>query len=463
MQASYFNVEIPLKDGGYLIYNSISKVIVRLSSDERRDYDAGLFEDPYYSSWMILRDKQMLVKSSEAQLVRLKSNDIFVKKTNPSIMSLTLMMSESCNFSCSYCNQGQNKEKAILTREVVDQVIGYVGLQTGLSELNISWYGGEPLLSYDKILEYSGIIKEFCESSGIHYKGSIVTNGYLLSRERAQGLLGVGISLAQVTLDGSRIDHNASRFANSKQDTYEIIMQNIGDALSNTELSIALRVNVTRSNSSGLYSLIDDIKCRSLVNKRLSIYFAAVYDPSLSEISDCSDVSDELVSQDRTYALSELDLLKYADCMGLKVALDIDEHEGDCLVTRSNSFAIDPKGNLFKCYIPITNKQYSVGNVTDFDGVHRDETFLKWDSWTAFSENGCKNCKLLGSCRGGCPLHFVSEPHKNLGSHCPTSKYAFNEHIFRRAVLQGLADEIDWDEDLSVTKPDSLVFYPVNK
>lgn len=462
MEASYFNVEIPLKDGGYLIYNSISKIIVRLSSDDRHDYDAGLFDDPYYSSWMILRDKQMLVKSKEEQLTRLKSNDILVKKTNPSVMSLTLMMSESCNFSCSYCNQGQNKEKAVLTREVINQVVSYVGLQSGLSELNISWYGGEPLLSYDKILEYSGIIKEFCESSGIAYKGSIVTNGYLLTSKRAKGLLGVGISLAQVTLDGSRIDHNASRFANSKQDSYEIIMRNISDTLENTGLSIALRVNVTRSNSSGLYSLIDDIKLRSLDHKRISIYFAAVYDPSLSEITDCSDVSADLVLQDRTYALKELDLLKYADNRGLRVALDIDEHEGDCLVTRSNSFAIDPKGNLFKCYIPITNKQYSVGNITAFDGVYSNKTFLKWDSWTAFSQDGCKNCKLLGSCRGGCPLHFVSESHKNLGSHCPTSKYAFNEHIFRRAVLQGLADELDWDEELSVTKSNSLMFYPAN-
>ena len=32
-----------------------------------------------------------------------------------------------------------------------------------------------------------------------------------------------------------------------------------------------------------------------------------------------------------------------------------------------------------------------------------------WDLWSAFEQNECSGCKLLGSCRGGCPLDYIKE------------------------------------------------------
>jgi len=309
------------------------------------------------------------------------------------------------------------------------------------------------------IKEYSHLINEIVKQNGIKYDSNIITNGYFLTSYRAKELVKCGVSIAQVTLDGDKASHDKSRFSNINQSSYEIIMSNIEEVLCETKLHIVLRVNVTLNNIDLLYRLVDDINNRSIQNKNISIYFATVYDPQLSNINDSMDVTGDLITPNRAYALKELELLKYADSIGLNVAVDIDEHEGDCLVTRSNSFAISPDGNLFKCYIPITNKDYSVGTSTRMLEAFSNELFKKWDSWSAFNHQGCKNCKLLGSCRGGCPLHFVSEDHRDLGSHCPTSKYAFNEHLFRRALKLGIVSNEDWDMKLSKTNQKNLSFH----
>lgn len=461
MEVSLFNVFIPLKNGEGLIYNTISKATVRLDSVDVQSYKNAEFSDPFYGSWLLLKRHQMIVKSAKDQYEKLRKSDFGAKKIDGRHMSLTLMLSEACNFSCTYCNQGQKKDSATMSQSTVDKVCSYIKENDKLESLDITWYGGEPLLSYNKIINYSSQVKALALKRGIDYKSSIITNGYLLSSERAQGLYDVGVQVAQVTLDGNKESHDLSRFANKSQSSYEIIISNIYETVAKTNLHVVLRVNVTQLNLGKLKLLLEDVASRGINLDKISIYFSAVYDPTLSDLDDANNVSDYLLSPNRNYALEELELLKYADSLGIKVALDIDEHEGDCLVTRSNSFAIDPNGNLFKCYIPISNVSFSVGSVNNFKAVSENQLYSSWDSWSAFDQPGCSNCKLLGSCRGGCPLHFVSESHKSLGSHCPSSKYAFNEHIFRKALMANLVVVDDWDANESPTRANSLTFEPI--
>ena len=459
MEKSLFNVIVPLKNEDALIYNSISKAIVRIQKSDRKDYENNDFSDSFYPTWLLLKQHYMLTQSAYAQKDALETSDKKSKKLNNHHLSLTLMMSESCNFACSYCNQGLNKNHTKLSKETVVNVCNYIESQKTLKSVHISWYGGEPLLSFDLIKEYSYLLQQTVKQNQLKYEANIITNGYFLTSYRAKQLVKFGVSIAQVTLDGDKVSHDKIRFSKADQSSYDIIMSNIEDVLNETKLHIVLRVNVTLNNIDNLYHLVDDINDRGIQDKNISIYFASVYDPQLSNINDAMDVTGDLVTPNRAYALKELDLLKYADRIGLNVALDIDEHEGDCLVTRSNSFAISPDGNLFKCYIPITNKDYSVGHTTHMLDAFSNELFQRWDSWSAFKHKGCKQCKLLGSCRGGCPLHFVSEDHKDLGSHCPTSKYAFNEHLFRRALKLGIVSDDDWDLKLSKTHQKNLSFH----
>ena len=141
---------------------------------------------------------------------------------------------------------------------------------------------------------------------------------------------------------------------------------------------------------------------------------------------------------------------------GFRPSHTINETKGNCIATQSNSFVIRPNGDLHKCYIPVSNKSNSCGSIFDVNTVFSSEVYKKWNSWSAFSEDNCSTCKLLGSCRGGCPINYISEAYSSETYKCPPSKLFFNEHIFDRARDKGLVSSDDWDNDHSSTSLENL-------
>ncbi|MCP9881892.1 SPASM domain-containing protein [Cyanobium sp. Alchichica 3B3-8F6] len=461
METSFFNVKVPLKHGESLVYNSATQQLLRLNPLELAKLNTCQFDSIYDPLLLMLRSKGMVCESAPKQYQHLINSDLADKKIFSRSMSLTLMMTEGCNFSCSYCNQGLDKDPKKIDQSTVSKVLSYVSRHEDLRKLHISWYGGEPLLAFKEIVEFSTQFKGFCKAQKIYYSSSVLSNGYLLSPEKAQKLLDAGVKNAQISMDGYVDSHDSSRFPSKHTGSYNKILDNVKDVLAATSMNIVVRVNVSKRNIDGIPKLVEDISRREIPCERFSMYFALVYDPSNSQLEDAGDVGTDIISEYQEYADAELSFLRCLDSHHIKAALDIDEHMGDCLVTRHNSFAINPYGDLFKCYIPISNPTFKLGDVSDFDAAKESDTFRKWNSWTAFNDEYCKKCRLVGSCRGGCPLHFVSKPHEDMGMHCPTSKLCFNEHLFRRAINNGLVSKDDWDETLSPTKLSSLSFeYP---
>ena len=461
MQLSFFNVRVPLKHGNCLIYNSATQQLLRLSSAEFIKYESCQFDSPYDPLLILLRSKGFICESSSSQYQHLINSDLADKKVLSRSMSLTLMMTEGCNFSCSYCNQGLIKDPKKIDPATISRVLSYVSSHEGLRDLSLTWYGGEPLLAFRDILDFSGQFKTLCAERNIRYTSSVLTNGYLLTPDKAQLLYCAGVRTAQVSIDGFAEEHDRSRYPNKNQGSYQRILSNILDVLATNTMSIIARVNVSKLNINNVPLLIDDISNRGIPCDKFSMYFSLVYDPASSQLDDAGDVASDIISDYEQYAEIELNLLRQLDSLNIKAALDIDEHMGDCLVTRHNSFAINPYGDLFKCYIPISNPAFKLGDVLDFETAKHSDIYRKWNSWTAFNDASCKQCRLLGSCRGGCPLHFVSQSHETMGTHCPTSKLRFNEHLFRRGLNSGLVSVSDWDPEHSPTQLSSLTFdYP---
>lgn len=68
-----------------------------------------------------------------------------------STMGLTIAPTLGCNFCCPYCYE-KGQAHTTMTDEVADDLISFVRERAaGLSQLTVSWYGGEPLLRLDRI------------------------------------------------------------------------------------------------------------------------------------------------------------------------------------------------------------------------------------------------------------------------------------------------------------------------
>ena len=99
-------------------------------------------------------------------------------------LELIILPTEKCNFRCSYCYETFAIGRMQLA--VQEAVCRLIASRDDLDQLEISWFGGEPLLGLPVIRKIGAFAHAFADKYGIALLGSMTTNGYLLvSRYRA--------------------------------------------------------------------------------------------------------------------------------------------------------------------------------------------------------------------------------------------------------------------------------------
>jgi MoaA/NifB/PqqE/SkfB family radical SAM enzyme len=95
-----------------------------------------------------------------------------------------------CNLSCTYCNEYDDRSAPVPTTDVLRRIDRLVALGTGVVTLS----GGEPLLHPD----LDQIISHIRRRGAI---ATVITNGYLLSRDRIARLNRAGLDHLQISID----------------------------------------------------------------------------------------------------------------------------------------------------------------------------------------------------------------------------------------------------------------------
>src|SRR5688572_438152 len=95
-----------------------------------------------------------------------------------------------CNLSCSYCNEYDDHSAPVATADVLRRIDRLADLGTGVVTLS----GGEPLLHPD----LDAIITHIRRRGAI---ATLITNGYLLTRDRIERLNHAGLDHLQISID----------------------------------------------------------------------------------------------------------------------------------------------------------------------------------------------------------------------------------------------------------------------
>lgn len=93
------------------------------------------------------------------------------------ISSLTLVLSEQCNFSCAYCPQRRGRKT--LKIEDITAFLDFLGPRWA-EEVWLGFYGGEPLLSWPLIEKTVAYSDKKCRN---RFRFTLTTNGSLLKKE----------------------------------------------------------------------------------------------------------------------------------------------------------------------------------------------------------------------------------------------------------------------------------------
>ncbi|RKZ20322.1 hypothetical protein DRQ23_09280 [bacterium] len=392
-----------IKHNEHFLFNTLSRCFIRILD---KSSVLELINKKVINRKILLENKEISLNLLKGGfIVPSEYNEIeIIKYLNTlsryqsDFLNLTIAMTLNCNFACSYCYENQTVENngECIKKRVMEGLFRYLeGISKTIKGLNIVWYGGEPLLCMRKIEVMSERIMNICQNKGWTYKASMITNGYLLSEDVSRKLNILGINHIQVTLDGPEAIHDKRRPLKSGKGTFEVIIRNLNILLNSTkEISVGIRINVDRDNIESIEDLLNFLSS-NFDKRRVKVYFG----PTLHVNPDipCSP-----------YYFSEKDfgkqftrLINIFRKYGYYKNYTITPVFNRCLSIGENAYAIDPDGNLYKCWIDIGNTEHSVGRIKGNGKVEIYwDKYLRWLNYDPISV--CKECVFLPLCAGGC-------------------------------------------------------------
>lgn len=387
-----------------LIYNSLKRIIIRIDPDEAQQM--GIQEDGPAQVW---HEYSFANGNLEAALIKYgiivpstydenaEAHTRYLEEISSPVLRLTIVPTYRCNFRCPYCYQDHDGS-GIMSQEVQDSIIRFIRKNiTNYTAVEISWFGGEPLLCMDIILKINSAVKKICNERFKSFKSSITTNGYCLTKDNFEKLLEVGVRRYFITVDGLSQEHDKQRYLANGEGTFQTIINNLKDIRSipsSRKFSINIRSNISKKNIDNLQKYLTYMSECFSDDHRFAFFFRRVYDWGGESIANFSDnlleddgdvlVIDELLKSERQMNYLEF----YMDLAGSLV----------CYASQMNSYVINPDGSINKCTCADTGGNNAVGKLSLLGDLSLNKSLVGlWCS--KYPENAqCTNCFFAGIC-----------------------------------------------------------------
>ncbi len=389
LKESKFNFKYKRAEDENVIYNTFSKSVVVLTDEESQQLENRSLSD----SEMLdsLFENGILIKEEDNEFAFLKYLHYKTKFANKGLF-LTLAPTLDCNFACPYCYE--NRQKGHMGEDVQKGILKFIedSIKSGVESLNLTWYGGEPLLCFDIVESMSKSIFQICTQNKCRLKMDIVTNGYLLTEEIVEKLDMLGITKVQITIDGLKENHDVRRPLRGGGGTFDKIIENLS-LFDDSPLAVLIRMNVDNKNCNDFGLLKKQVD--SLENPNIRVYASPVEDLNKDTVNEISDfMSTDEFESFATKACDDGDW----DDDDFSV---MDDRYCFCTSETENCYVVDNNGDFYKCWDEVGRKEYACFNVLEPDSInyHQIAKFLADDP---FSDEKCKNCVFLPLCFGGC-------------------------------------------------------------
>ncbi len=400
LKKSVFNFTYKRSEGENVIYNTFSKGLVVLGDVEFEQYENLCIEDEEIINGLV--DNGMLIKKEYNEMAFLKYFHYKTKFAKDALF-LTIAPTLDCNFGCPYCYE--NRRHGKMSVKVQDAIIEFIAetVNQGATTLNITWYGGEPLLYFSIVEKMSEKIVEIAKANGCKLVMDMVTNGYLLTEEIVERLDELGIIKVQITLDGMQKNHDKRRHLLNGGATFDKIVANL-KLFDDSPIAVLIRMNVDNENYKDfgkLKALVAELK-----NSNVKVYASPVEDINKDKENSVSEfMSNEEFDEFTINATKGGDLSEDEFSV-------MDDRYCFCTAETENCYVVDEKGNFYKCWDEVGRTEYRCFNILD-DETYNYFQIAKFVANDPFSDEKCANCVFLPICFGGCQFqkaHLIKSP-----------------------------------------------------
>lgn len=334
-------------------------------------------------------EKEFIISSEKDEVASMIAE--WKKQDNDSsYFSMIINPTLGCNLRCWYCYEEHDK-KNLMNLKVVKSIYRLIEKkvsQPQIKSLNISFFGGEPLLGFKNVvMPILSFAAEKCKRNGVNLSSNFTTNGVLLTSTLLTSLEQVGLTIPatfQISLDGNRNYHNRSRVGVNHEPTYDTIIKNIIETAKRRH-SVSVRLNYTAANAQTFVDVLDDFcKLPAEVKKFITFNFQQIWQDQTNDIQKRIDELKELFRNE-----------------SFNVESDHVNHRHCCYADKENNVVINSDGNIFKCtardFLP-KNKE---GYLSEEGEIIWNESFERRMA-VKYSNPTCIKCKILPICNGGC-------------------------------------------------------------
>lgn len=423
MKKSNYNYIIPCTDG-VIFFNGIKETFF-LSTHDNITIFENIINNPNSfigkrkSTLDNLKSSGFIIEDDVDEIQLIKKKYHLLRK--PEVFSIMILPTYQCNLRCWYCIQDHKNIK--LTKDIINQIkkrIANVCTLSTIRHFNLSWFGGEPTLEFNTLVEITQFAYNYAKSQKITFSCDITTNGTLLDNNKVDLLRSIGVTSYQITIDGPKDYHNNIKVLKNES-AFDKVMA-IVDYISLKD-RCTLRLNYSNDN---LFSteIIRDIDSRLSQSSRKNIllHLCNIWQENPDEI-------DESKAEE---------LLKLAAESNIKGGFGIPSL---CYADNYYFECIMPDGHVGKC----DNESFD-----QMPGILTESGDIEWakqlkeylpDSLTK-TDNDCTSCKYYPFCWGPCPSNRAKAIRDNGNPVCKfENKDKHFNNMVKKFVLESLVQD----------------------
>lgn len=263
---------IETENGNY-IYDAVSSEIIPVPEKIAEKIKEENFPEDYFE-FIKQNNCRDFTKPASFNLKNSFYSDETLKWLSENkLNSITLCVTENCNLRCEYCiymdkYKDSTYELKNMSQEVAFKAIDMMMKNSKSSDnVNIGFYGGEPLLRFD-------LIKKCVDYCKKNYPFKIptfntTTNGLLLNNDEITDFLIENNFSMLVSLDGPKDSHNEHRLCVSGEASFDKVFKNLNKFymknpkfFKNNVGFSSVRTPINRSDDQ--YSFLDNL-CKTSV------------------------------------------------------------------------------------------------------------------------------------------------------------------------------------------------------
>ncbi len=322
-------------------------------------------------------------------------------------MKVCLFLNHACNLACSYCYNGPKFHRSM----PLD--VARAGVRMALEDgrdgpVQLSFFGGEPLLEIDLIRKIVPEARAEAERRGRTLRLVVVTNATLLEGEILETLMEHRFYVG-VSVDGGRAAHDATRRYPDGRSSYDRVVANVGGLLARSDRRGVKAIAVIDPlNVDHLADSFDSLRGIGLRTLSLNVNYEAEWDEAARARFDVAlrELGDRYIAAYRRGERFTVNLLDSKVLTHLKAGYSCaDRCDFGC-----EEVAVAPSGNLYPCDRLVgddTRHDVVIGDArSGIDPVRRDALIAAKNQVLT----DCADCAFLPRCMHwcGCVNHAMT-------------------------------------------------------